>query len=117
MIDDDRPELSDYPDEAILEEVWRRFGSSWCAFSSGVRSPDECPICNQKRDLTRHHLVPVAAGSGNDKEVKRRYVKLCPPCHELAHRVWGRGDRYDGPTEREIFVRDLRARRRDATPG
>ncbi|MCA9320763.1 MAG: hypothetical protein KDB53_08515 [Planctomycetes bacterium] len=98
-------------DEELLLEVWRRFGESWCSFSSGVRSPDECPICNQRRDLTRHHLVPRAQGAGLDREVKRRYVKLCRDCHDLAHRVWGPGSSYDGPLDREVFCRDLRGHR------
>ena len=106
-------DLTGVTDEALLAEVHRRFGESWCAFSSGVRSRDECPICNEQSQLTRHHLVPVADGAGLDKGVKSRYVKLCRDCHLHAHRVWGPGDAWRGPVEREIFVRDLRALRAD----
>lgn len=108
----DREELlAGFSDDELLTELWRRFGESWCSFSSGVRSRDECPICNEVCDLTRHHLVPVAQGAGLNREVKRRYVKLCTECHVLAHKVWGPGDDYQGPEEREIFVRDLRRER------
>ena len=103
-----RDDLDDVTDEALLREVWRRFGESWCAFSSGVRPRDECPICNEVTSLTRHHLVPVAVGAGKDREVKRRYVKLCRECHRRAHEVWGPGSEYRGPEEREIFVTELR---------
>ncbi|MEZ6197871.1 MAG: hypothetical protein R3F20_19445 [Planctomycetota bacterium] len=76
-----------------------------------MRGRDVCPICDEVTTLTRHHLSPVAVGAGKDRGVKARYVKLCRPCHELAHRIWGPGDRYEGPEERELFVRELRARR------
>ncbi len=103
--------LKDIDDQGLLDEVWRRFGASWCSFSSGVRSPGECPICHETVQLTRHHLVPQAVRRGMEREVKRRYVKLCRPCHELAHRVWGPGHSYSGPKEREVFVRDLQIHR------
>lgn len=100
-------DLREIPDDDLLEEIHRRFGESWCAFSAGVRSLDECPICRGQEHLTRHHLVPIAAGAGRDRKVKRRYVKLCGSCHTLAHKEWGPGDEWSGPTEREVFVRDL----------
>ena len=96
-------------DEELLTEVHRRFGESWCSFSSGVRARGECPACKDDAKLTRHHLVPVAEGAGRNLEVKRRYVKLCRPCHELAHLHWGPGHEYDGPQDREIFLSRLRA--------
>ncbi len=96
-------------DEELLAELHRRFGESWCSFSSGVRSRDECPSCKQDVQLTRHHLVPVAEGAGRDLIVKRRYVKICRACHELAHEHWGPGNEYSGPQDREMFLRDLRA--------
>lgn len=99
--------LKNVDDQTLLDEVWRRFGASWCSFSSGVRSPGECPICHETVPLTRHHLVPLARRRGIEREVKRRYVKLCRPCHDLAHRIWGPGHDYAGPEDREIFVRDL----------
>lgn len=106
MTADDR--LRDVPDEELLREVWLRFGASWCAFSSGVRPEGECPVCHATGGLTRHHLVPVAAGAGKDRVVKQRYVKLCRPCHEKAHEVWGPGSEYRGPEDREVFVAELR---------
>ena len=108
----------DLTDEELLEEVWRRFGDSWCAFSSGVRPRDVCPVCGAHEPLTRHHLVPVARGGGKDRGIKQRYVHLCTTCHRLAHDVWGRGDRFRGPTERETLIRDLlRIRRERAEDG
>lgn len=106
MRDPDR--LDDVTDEELLHEVWLRFGESWCAFSSGVRPKAECPVCHETEGLTRHHLVPVAAGAGKDRAVKQRYVKLCRACHERAHEVWGPGSRYAGPRDREVFVAELR---------
>jgi hypothetical protein len=106
-MNEDPLKLELIPDEDLLGEVHRRFGDSWCAFSAGVRSLDECPVCKGNRNLTRHHLVPVATRAGQDQEVKRRYVKLCGSCHTLAHKTWGPGDAWTGPTEREVFVRDL----------
>ncbi len=95
-------------DDELLREVWIRFGDSWCTFSSKVRSSSECPICHQSELMTRHHLVPIAEDGGKDRAVRSRYVKLCRSCHEFAHRVWGPGDQYRGPTDREIFVAELR---------
>jgi hypothetical protein len=100
--------LEEESDEALLAEVWRRFGENWCSFSSGVRSREECPICRKEGALTRHHLTPVAQGAGRERSVKARYVKLCRACHDLAHRVWGPGHHYDGPPDREIFLARLR---------
>lgn len=102
--------LEDISDEALLREVWRRFGDSWCGFSSGVRPKDECPVCHATEGLTRHHLVPVAVGGGRSKVLKQRYVKLCRKCHDRAHAEWGPGSDYAGPEDREIFVAELRRR-------
>lgn len=108
---EDALSLTECSDEALLEEVWRRFGDYWCSFSSGVRGRDECPICKEVAPLTRHHLVPIAKGAGLERSVKARYVKLCRACHDYAHRVWGPGHRYDGPPDREIFIARLREKR------
>lgn len=102
-----RPILDDVTDEDLLTEIQRRFGDTWCAFSSGVRSRDECPVCKNVQPLTRHHLVPVAVGAGKEKGIKSRYVKLCGSCHQRAHELWGPGDAWQGPTDRDILVRDL----------
>ena len=107
MMNDDSMDLTAVPDDDLLAELHRRFGDSWCAFSAGVRSLDECPVCKTEQNLTRHHLVPIAAGAGLNREVKRRYVKICGRCHTLAHKEWGPGDDWSGPTDREIFIRDL----------
>lgn len=109
--------LAGIDDQDLLAEVWRRFGESWCSFSSGVRAPGECPICLTPGPLTRHHLVPRAVGAGRDREIQRRYVKICRGCHELAHATWGPGHRYFGPEEREIFVAELRRVAARISPG
>ena len=101
------PNWQDISDEELLAELHSRFGDSWCSFSSGVRARGECPVCKLDVKLTRHHLVPTAVGAGRNLEVKRRYVKLCGPCHQLAHRRWGPGNRYVGPQDREIFLKEL----------
>lgn len=95
-------------DEDLLKEVHLRFGESWCSFSSGVRSRGECPSCKKDVKLTRHHLVPVADGAGRSLEVNQRYVKICEPCHRLAHGHWGPGHAYAGPQDRELFLLELR---------
>ena len=94
-------------DEELLAQVHSRFGDSWCSFSSGVRARGECPCCKLDVKLTRHHLVPVAEGAGRNLQVKRRYVKLCASCHNLAHDHWGPGNKYRGPQDRELFLKAL----------
>ncbi|MFT7616946.1 MAG: 5-methylcytosine-specific restriction endonuclease McrA [Planctomycetota bacterium] len=95
-------------DEDLLAELHQRFGESWCSFSSGVRSRGECPSCKEDTKLTRHHLVPIAKGAGRNLEVNQRYVKICQPCHLLTHAQWGPGNSYDGPQDRELFLKELR---------
>ena len=106
--EDDMVDWQDISDEDLLNEVYERFGESWCSFSSGVRSRGECPSCKEDVKLTRHHLVPVAEGAGRSLEVNQRYVKICQPCHRLAHAHWGPGNKYDGPQDREVFLVALR---------
>ncbi|MCB9834326.1 MAG: hypothetical protein H6807_17820 [Planctomycetes bacterium] len=111
MATDDAKGPERLDDEQLLEELYRRFGAGWCSFSAMVRERGVCPVCDGLVALTRHHLRPIARGAGKEVEIRRRYVDLCRPCHDLAHRVWGPGDRWEGPIEREIFVDRLRARR------
>ena len=105
-----RPEepLSAVTDEVLLAEVHRRFGESWCSFSSAVRPRGACAGCDGVNDLTRHHLVPVAKGGGQGREIRARYLTLCRRCHDVTHRIFGPGDRYDGPADRELFVAALK---------
>lgn len=64
-----------------------------------------CEVCGGPRQ-ERHHLRPKAAG-GRDKQ--GNYAHLCRECHKLAHRLYGPGNDYTGPTVREAFVGELRA--------
>lgn len=38
----------------------------------------------------------------------RQIIKICRPCHEFAHRLWGDGAHYIGPVLYESFVALLR---------
>ncbi len=104
----DSDRFDEVDDETLLEELYRRFGASWCSFSAMVREREVCPGCDRVLPLTRHHLRPIAQGAGREVEVRRRYADICRSCHDLAHATWGPGHRWQGPIERELFLRDLK---------
>jgi len=65
-----------------------------------------CLGCSETTDLTRHHLVPKAM-RGRDQ--RHECVKLCRPCHDVVHKVWGPGHKFTGATTKRRLVSDLRA--------
>jgi len=44
-----------------------------------------CKACHRRDDLTRHHVIPKAAGGRNGKD---NLVTLCQVCHTLVERFY-----------------------------
>lgn len=69
------------------------------------------PIYSE-RVLHIHHVFPHVRGGTDDPG---NLVTICANCHSLSHAIWGNGKkgRWDGPTSRDEFLRDLPARAAD----
>lgn len=52
-----------------------------------------CPMCNNRRDLTRHHVIPKKLRTGNEAS-----VYICRECHD-------RVEEEIAALEREILIR------------
>lgn len=64
-----------------------------------------CPTCQRNRsDMTRHHVLPRASGRNTGL-----VVRICRRCHDLAHRIYGPGNRYSGPETAFRFLMEMRA--------
>lgn len=69
--------------------------------------PAGCAVCDYSKHegITRHHLLPKAAGGRNNSN---NLVRLCVRCHTRAHELFGPGDDYWGPTNRLEFITAMR---------
>ena len=74
-----------------------------------VDEGEECRVCgyNLFSITQRHHVVPMAAfraGKAHLSELQTVY--LCPNCHELTHKIYGKNHsgHYNGPRTVEGFV-------------
>lgn len=66
---------------------------------------DHPPFPTSKVKLQRHHLVPKAQGGTFEDD---NIVLICDDCHVVAHQIWGPGDCYHGPLDKEQFLLELR---------
>jgi len=47
----------------------------------GIKS-NSCPICNEQKALTKHHIIPRHNGG---KGLKNNYFYICRDCHDQIH--------------------------------
>lgn len=62
-----------------------------------------CELCGAPSQES-HHLLPYVQGGRHRPENR---CDLCSRCHTTAHREWGEGHDYRGPTERIAFLQAL----------
>jgi 5-methylcytosine-specific restriction endonuclease McrA len=71
---------------------------------------ERCEACAGLHQ-TRHHLQPLGLGGSN---AASNLIRLCHRCHALTHRLWGPGDHFKGPVERQPLIQALQAHIRES---